>query len=129
MSLRCFNVSKTDILQMLVHSRCFPDQEIFNRHLTDVRVLSDRPNRMHSIKINIIIEHISYNGRKSGRFIRINLNETEASVIIKTEDMSNFICPGLEVCTLSCFHQVITAVETEKRQLSHIIWLLLFHVC
>ncbi len=84
---------------------------------------------MHSIQINIIIEHISYNGRKSGWFIRINLNETEASVIIKTEDMSNFICPGLEVCTLSCFHQVITAVETEKRLLSHIIWLLLFHVC
>ncbi len=33
------NVCKTDILQMFVHSRCFPDHKIFNRHLTDVRVL------------------------------------------------------------------------------------------
>lgn len=52
---------------------------------------------------------VRVNGCKS-----INLNETEASVTTKTEDLGNFICPELKVCTLQCFYQIITAVETEK---------------
>ncbi len=34
------NLHFKDICQMFVHSRCFPDQAIFNRHLADLRVLS-----------------------------------------------------------------------------------------
>ncbi len=33
----------TDVCHMFVHSRCFPDQEIFNRLNADVRVLSGWP--------------------------------------------------------------------------------------
>ncbi len=33
----------TDVCQMFVHRRCVPDQEIFNRLIVDVRVLSVWP--------------------------------------------------------------------------------------